>query len=184
MSSTDQQRRPPDGAATHAPPPGTSPIPPAPAPPAPTSTANDPGAARPAARPDRAAATGVRASDDEREATVSRLHRAVGEGRLGLSEADDRVALAYAATYRHELPALLTDLPRPARGPRPAGSEAPSWSQVWSSVVWRARVTLLGRDGPAAAAPSAAQCRVAGLLVVLAGLWLLLCAFLGAGALG
>ncbi|HEY8472034.1 MAG TPA: DUF1707 domain-containing protein [Natronosporangium sp.] len=60
----------------------------------------------------------VRASDAERERVVARLRDAIGEGRLTLSEGEERIAGAYAATYRDELPAFTTDLPRP-ESPRP-----------------------------------------------------------------
>ena len=53
----------------------------------------------------------VRASDADRADTVARLHHALGEGRLDLAETDERVAAAYAARYRSELPPLLADLP-------------------------------------------------------------------------
>ncbi|PVZ09943.1 DUF1707 SHOCT-like domain-containing protein [Actinomycetospora cinnamomea] len=53
----------------------------------------------------------VRASDSERELTVERLQRAVGNGRLSVEEFDQRVAAAYAATTRGELSDLTRDLP-------------------------------------------------------------------------
>ena len=56
----------------------------------------------------------VRASDAEREAVVTRLQTAVGEGRIDLDEFGQRVEAAYAATTVGELDGLLTDLPAPA----------------------------------------------------------------------
>lgn len=56
----------------------------------------------------------VRASDAEREAAVTRLQSAVGEGRLDLDEFGQRAAAAYAAGTRAELDLLLADLPAPA----------------------------------------------------------------------
>jgi hypothetical protein len=53
----------------------------------------------------------VRASDAERELTVERLQRAVGNGRLSIEEFDDRAARAYAARTRGELAELTRDLP-------------------------------------------------------------------------
>ncbi|GAA4732926.1 DUF1707 SHOCT-like domain-containing protein [Actinomycetospora chibensis] len=53
----------------------------------------------------------VRASDAERELTVERLQRAVGNGRLSIEEFDDRAARAYAARTRGELADLTRDLP-------------------------------------------------------------------------
>ncbi|HTK67515.1 MAG TPA: DUF1707 domain-containing protein, partial [Pseudonocardia sp.] len=44
--------------------------------------------------------SGLRASNDDRERVVERLHRAHAEGRLDLHELDERLAVAYAArTY-------------------------------------------------------------------------------------
>jgi hypothetical protein len=54
----------------------------------------------------------VRASNAEREATVERLQRAVGEGRITLAEFEERAQAAYAASTRGELDALTADLPR------------------------------------------------------------------------
>ena len=53
----------------------------------------------------------VRASDADREATVTRLQRAVGEGRIDLSEFGERVEAAYAAGTLADLAALVADLP-------------------------------------------------------------------------
>ncbi|MEN3298893.1 DUF1707 domain-containing protein [Pseudonocardia sp.] len=122
----------------------------------------------------------VRASDAERQATVELLHQALSEGRLDLSETDERVAAAYAARYRHELPLLLADLPS---SDREAHDGAPTWAQVWASVVWRARTSLMGPAG-ADEPPTAAHRRLAALLTALAALWMLVCAFLGAGLTG
>ena len=62
----------------------------------------------------------VRASDDEREAVVTALQTAVGEGRLDLDEFGQRASAAYAAGTTAELAELLADLPGPATGePRP-----------------------------------------------------------------
>jgi hypothetical protein len=66
----------------------------------------------PAAGPDPVPA--VRASDAEREATVTRLQTAVGEGRIDLDEFGQRADAAYAAATSAELDALLADLPAPA----------------------------------------------------------------------
>lgn len=122
----------------------------------------------------------VRASDAEREEMVARLHHALGEGRLDLAETDERVAAAYAARYRSELPPLLADLDDPGYLPAGAGTGAPTWSAIWVTVVWRARTALWGPTGPGGARPTAGHCRTAARLVVVAVLWVLVCAFLGA----
>jgi hypothetical protein len=61
---------------------------------------------------DRAPA--VRASDADREATVTRLQAAVGEGRIDLDEFGQRAGAAYAAVTTAELALLLADLPTAA----------------------------------------------------------------------
>ena len=53
----------------------------------------------------------VRASDPEREEYVTILRAAITEGRLTLQEGEERIARAYAATYRDELPPTTDDLP-------------------------------------------------------------------------
>jgi hypothetical protein len=53
----------------------------------------------------------VRASDADREAIVTRLQTAVGEGRLDLDEFGQRADAAYAAVTRAELDVLVADLP-------------------------------------------------------------------------
>ncbi|WP_173071929.1 DUF1707 domain-containing protein [Phytohabitans houttuyneae] len=64
----------------------------------------------------------VRASDAEREQMATILRAAMTEGRLDLAEGEERLAKAYAATYRDELGGLVTDLPG---GGRRALAETP-----------------------------------------------------------
>ncbi|MGV9300636.1 DUF1707 SHOCT-like domain-containing protein [Amycolatopsis sp. NPDC003676] len=56
----------------------------------------------------------VRCSDAEREQTTKVLNDAAGEGRLSLAEVEERVTTVYSAQYRHELDAVVADLPKPA----------------------------------------------------------------------
>jgi len=56
-------------------------------------------------------AGGIRASDAERDATVERLSRAAGDGRLTLEEFSQRMEQATAARTRAELGRLVADLP-------------------------------------------------------------------------
>ena len=120
----------------------------------------------------------VRASDAEREDAVARLHQALGEGRLDLAETETRVAAAYAVTYRGELPPLLADLPDTTPGPSVAG--APAWQAIWSFVVWRVRDLLLGQSGTGSEPPGGKQRRAGVTIVVLAAVWFVLWAFVGA----
>ena len=54
----------------------------------------------------------LRASNAEREAAVTLLQVAVGEGRITMAEFEERTQAAYAATTRAELDVLIADLPR------------------------------------------------------------------------
>jgi hypothetical protein len=118
-----------------------------------------------------------RASDAERADTVARLHAALGTGRLDLAETDERVAAAYAARHRHELTALLTDLPHDDT----SYSEAPTWAALWTLAVWRARIAVTGTAGPR---PTSSQQRTANMLAVLALVWMAACAVVGALVVG
>ncbi|WP_345771722.1 DUF1707 domain-containing protein [Geodermatophilus sabuli] len=59
----------------------------------------------------------VRASDADREVLVTRLQKALAEGRIDLNEFGERVEAAYAAVTRAELDALVADLPADAPPP-------------------------------------------------------------------
>jgi Domain of unknown function (DUF1707) len=56
----------------------------------------------------------LRAGDADREATVTRLQAALGEGRIDVEEFGQRAGDAYTATTMAELDQLLADLPAPA----------------------------------------------------------------------
>jgi hypothetical protein len=58
----------------------------------------------------------TRASDAEREATVTRLREAAAEGRLSVEELTERIDAAYAASTRAELEPLTADLPEAGGG--------------------------------------------------------------------
>ena len=53
----------------------------------------------------------LRAADEDRQKVAEFLHAALNEGRLTLTEYDDRVRTAYAARTYADLDALLNDLP-------------------------------------------------------------------------
>jgi hypothetical protein len=53
----------------------------------------------------------MRASDEDRQLVVDRLAQHFAEGRLTMSEYDDRVAKAYGAVYRNDFDVLFADLP-------------------------------------------------------------------------
>jgi hypothetical protein len=68
----------------------------------------------------------VRASDADREAVLSRLQSALGEGRIDLDEFGQRADAAYAAVTRADLDLLVADLPVNAPPPvQIVGTRAP-----------------------------------------------------------
>src|SRR2546423_14165349 len=72
----------------------------------------------------------IRASDDERERAVDALRDHFAAGRIPAGEFEERVEIAYRATTRGELDALLVDLPS-GRGRRAAErmnrANRPAW---------------------------------------------------------
>lgn len=56
----------------------------------------------------------LRAADADRERVAQILHDAVGEGRLTVTEADDRLKTVYAAKTLGELEPVTADLPVPS----------------------------------------------------------------------
>lgn len=59
----------------------------------------------------------LRASDDDREKAVERLHRAAVEGRLDADELEERTAAAYAARWTSDLDRLTADVTPAAHHP-------------------------------------------------------------------
>jgi hypothetical protein len=89
----------------------------------------------------------VRASDADREAVVSRLQTAVGEGRIDLDEFGQRADAAYAAVTRPELDLLVADLPVNAPPPvQIVGTRTPEEvSSVFGDIVLTGGSTPPGR---------------------------------------
>ncbi|NMI01559.1 DUF1707 domain-containing protein [Pseudonocardia acidicola] len=54
---------------------------------------------------------GIRISDADRERAAARLHQALSEGRITVSELEERLAVVYAARYGADLAPPLADLP-------------------------------------------------------------------------
>lgn len=80
----------------------------------------------------------TRAADADRQAVVERLRRAHDEGRLDLSEFDDRVRSAYAARTYAELDRLTSDLPAAAaRDARLPAVAEPDWPTARRGLVRR-----------------------------------------------
>ena len=86
----------------------------------------------------------VRASDADREQVVTRLQKALGEGRIDLDEFGQRAAVAYDATTVAELESVVADLPSDSRPPvEIVGTRAP---EVVTSVFGDVR--LAGGSAP------------------------------------
>jgi hypothetical protein len=72
----------------------------------------------------------LRAGNDDRERVVKRLNDAFSEGRLELSELEERVSAAYAAKTIGELAPLTADLP----GGTPTSGTVPP--PTWPPPAW------------------------------------------------
>jgi hypothetical protein len=83
----------------------------------------------------------LRASDAERESTVTLLRKHGADGRLDVDELEQRVGAAYQARTRGDLAGLLDDLPGPQTTTR---AVQPAWPhhrhREWGMFV---RVSLL-----------------------------------------
>lgn len=127
---------------------------------------------------ERPPAGAVRASNAEREAIVALLHAAVGEGRLDLDEAEERIAAVYGFRYRDELPTVLVDLP--TNGDRSRPGDDPTWHSIWQAIVWRVLMLL---HGGTVARPTPRQSRTAAVVTAVAVLWFLAFVAIGAGVM-
>jgi hypothetical protein len=90
------------------------------------------------------ATVGIRCSDADRERTSERIRVAAAEGRMTMDELEDRLAGVYAVRYRHDLEALVADLPSTAE-PRITG-----WRPVLAMVLRQLSAdlaVLFGRSG-------------------------------------
>lgn len=97
----------------------------------------------------------LRAADVDREFVAERLRNALNEGRLTLSEYDERLGQAYSARTYGDLKDLLGDLPEatpPGRSQvTPAASHMPAppetvpdhgHSRKWIAGVWSSWITV------------------------------------------
>jgi hypothetical protein len=79
----------------------------------------------------------MRISDADRAAVAQRLRIAVDEGRLDLTEYDDRLRSAYAATTYGDLEPITADLPPVQESKLPAAKESAAaverrkWLNEW-----------------------------------------------------
>lgn len=89
------------------------------------------------------AGQGTRAADADRERVAQRLRLAVDDGRLSLTEYDDRLRAAYAATTYADLHRVTSDLPelpdaqlptdREARATTRLRQDLAEWAAEWRS---------------------------------------------------
>ena len=83
----------------------------------------------------------LRASDVERTATVDLLQDAMARGLLTHEEGDERMAAAFAARFRDELPPLTADLPR-SETAGPAASTPAGWRGLLTALVTLVRAEI------------------------------------------
>jgi hypothetical protein len=67
----------------------------------------------------------MRAADSDRQAVADKLKKALDEGRLDLTEYDERLQKTYAAKTYGDLNGLLDDLPNVAPAPVPQAEPVP-----------------------------------------------------------
>ncbi|MGH3567840.1 MAG: DUF1707 SHOCT-like domain-containing protein [Pseudonocardia sp.] len=82
---------------------------------------------------------GIRISDADRERAAARLHQALAEGRITLSELEERLSAVYAALYEVDLRPPLADLP----GAEVTAAAVPAGS----AVVLRSGMASVRRTG-------------------------------------
>ncbi|MCU7723252.1 DUF1707 domain-containing protein [Actinoplanes sp. KI2] len=81
----------------------------------------------------------MRAADADRHRVADRLRAALEEGRLDLTEYDERLQGAYAAKTYGDLDRLLADLPNAAPvvpSPPPIAAERSDLTRAWLAHVW------------------------------------------------
>jgi hypothetical protein len=86
---------------------------------------------------------GIRISDADRERAATRLQQAMAEGRITLSELEERLAVVYAARYEADLRPPLADLPGDAVVAAPSAAVAPAGEPL----VLRAGMSTIKRAG-------------------------------------
>ncbi|HEX6357374.1 DUF1707 domain-containing protein [Actinophytocola sp.] len=86
----------------------------------------------------------VRASDTERERIAKQISEATAEGRLSITEADERLERVYAATFRHELAEFVADLPQRQAPARPL-ERFPTRLRLHAAIAVVVSVLLIAR---------------------------------------
>ncbi|WP_245573919.1 DUF1707 SHOCT-like domain-containing protein [Amycolatopsis nigrescens] len=86
----------------------------------------------------------IRASDAERERVAALIQNAVTEGRLTISEVEERLTAVYEVKYVDELSALTADLPQERPQRRPSFVPAPAL-RVHAAIVVLIGILLVVR---------------------------------------
>ena len=89
---------------------------------------------------------GIRISDADRERAAARLQQALAEGRITLSELEERLAVVYAARYAADLLPPFADLP--GDDVVPVQPATPTPAAVGQPLVLRSGMGTLRRSGP------------------------------------
>jgi hypothetical protein len=79
---------------------------------------------------------GLRASDEERESTVTLLREHGAAGRLDVDELEQRVGAAYEARTRGDLATLLDDLPGTRSVVAAPRAHRPARRHEWGTFAW------------------------------------------------
>ena len=88
---------------------------------------------------------GIRISDADRERAAARLQQALAEGRITLSELEERLTVVYAARYATDLLPPFADLPG---ADVPVPQVAPARPSTDRPLVLRTGMGTLRRSGP------------------------------------
>ena len=83
---------------------------------------------------------GIRIGDADRERAAGRLHRALTEGRITVSELEERLTVVYAARYESELLPPLADLP-------PDATATVAVTPAGPALVLKAGMSTIKRTG-------------------------------------
>lgn len=90
---------------------------------------------------------GIRISDADRERAAARLQTALAEGRITVSELEERLSVVYAARYEADLVPPLADLPGGAVAVTSAAVVPVAAGAAGGPVVLKAGMSTLKRTG-------------------------------------
>ncbi|WP_243716397.1 DUF1707 SHOCT-like domain-containing protein [Actinomadura darangshiensis] len=85
----------------------------------------------------------MRAGDADRERVAQVLRDAAGEGRLSLTELDERLDAVYAAKTYAELEPITRDLPAPGAAAPSAPVSGADWRPVQGAPTWKSGIGIM-----------------------------------------